>query len=252
METSLSALSDEIATLIARSATSVVAINGRRRSHSSGVHWRQGIIVTAEHSIRRDEEITVTLAGGKSAGASLLGRDPGTDLALLKVEDPGIPTAAIAAGGGPRAGDLALVIGRSPNSGPNASMGIISAVSGPWRTWRGGTLDAYIRLGAAVFAGSSGGAVIDHRGDVAGIATSALSRVAGLAIPASTVNRVVDQILMRERSRTVPGRRAAARSHAGVIPEEVFAPERARHHGSRRRAGRTGRQRRNSGGRHRV
>ena len=74
-------------------------------------------------------------------------------------------------------------------------MGIISAVSGPWRTWRGGNVDAYIRLGATVFAGSSGGAVIDHRGSVTGIATSALSRVAGLSIPASTVNRVVDELL---------------------------------------------------------
>jgi S1-C subfamily serine protease len=156
METSLVALSNELAALAERAAPSVVAVHGRKRTHSSGVHWRQDIIVTAEHSLRRDEDITVSLAGGTTAEAALLGRDPGTDLALLKVEGLAFPPAGIAAGASPRVGDLALVIGRSPNSGPNASMGIISAVSGPWRTWRGGNLDSYIRLGAIVFAGSSG------------------------------------------------------------------------------------------------
>jgi S1-C subfamily serine protease len=195
MDTSLVEFSNELAALAEKTAPSVVAVNGRRRTHSSGVHWRQDLIVTAEHALRRDEDITVDLAGGKSADAALLGRDPGTDIALLRVEGLAVPPAHIAAGAAPRVGDLTLVIGRSPNSGPNASLGIISAVSGPWRTWRGGNLDSYIRLGAAVFAGSSGGAVVDHRGAVTGIATSALSRVAGLAIPASTVNRVVDQIL---------------------------------------------------------
>jgi S1-C subfamily serine protease len=195
MEQSLAAISGELAALAERAALSVVAVNGSRRSHSSGVHWRQDLIVTAEHTLRRDEEITVAMAGGKNAEASLLGRDPGTDIALLKVEGLAIPPATIDAGGALHVGDLTLVIGRSPDSGHNASMGIISAVSGPWRTWRGGSLDAYIRLGATVFAGSSGGAVIDHRGTVTGIATSALSRVAGLAVPASTVSRVVDRLL---------------------------------------------------------
>jgi S1-C subfamily serine protease len=195
METALATLSNELAALAERGASSVVAINARRRSHSSGVHWRQGLVVTAEHSVRRDEAITVLPAGGATLEATLVGRDPGTDLALLKVDGLSAPPATTGPGPSPRVGDIALIIGRSPNSGPNASMGIISAVSGPWRSWRGGNLDAYIRLGAAVFAGSSGGAVIDHRGTVTGIATSALSRVAGLSIPSSTVNRVVDELL---------------------------------------------------------
>ena len=195
MDTTLATLSGQFAALAEQAAPSVVAVNARRRSHSSGVHWRQDLVVTAEHSVRRDEAITVLPAGGAALEATLLGRDPGTDLALLKVDGLSVPPAATGTGPSPRVGDITLVIGRSPNSGPNASMGIISAVSGPWRTWRGGNVDAYIRLGATVFAGSSGGAVIDHRGSVTGIATSALSRVAGLSIPASTVNRVVDELL---------------------------------------------------------
>jgi S1-C subfamily serine protease len=115
-----------------------------------------------------------------------------------------------------RVGDVALVVGRSPNSGPNVSMGIISALSGPWRTWRGGQLDQYLRLDATVFPGSSGGAVIDYRGRVLGIATSALSRIAGLAIPASTVNRVVDFLLERG---SVP------HGYLGVSLQPVRLPE---------------------------
>jgi S1-C subfamily serine protease len=94
-----------------------------------------------------------------------------------------------------KAGELALVVGRSPDSGANASMGIISASSGPWRTWRGGKLDAYIRLDARLFPQSTGGAVVNARGEIIGIATSALSRVAGLAIPIATVKRVTEKLL---------------------------------------------------------
>jgi S1-C subfamily serine protease len=113
-------------------------------------------------------------------------------------------------------GELALVLGRSPDSGPNASLGIISALSGPWRTWRGGQLDQYIRLDATLFPNSSGGAVVDCRGRLLGIATSGLSRIAGLAIPASSVNRVVDALLERGH---VP------RGYIGVGVQPVAIPD---------------------------
>jgi S1-C subfamily serine protease len=216
MESPLVALSNELATLAEKVAPSVVAIHGRRHTPSSGVQWRKDLIVTAEHALRRDEDITITLSKGESTRAKLVGRDAGTDLALLSVD--GLATPAVSPGDASklRVGDLALVVGRSPNSGPNASMGIISAVSGAWRTWRGGELDQYIRLDASIFSGSSGGAVVDFRGNVVGIATSALSRVAGLAIPASTVNRVVDWLLEKG---TVP------RGYIGVGLQSVPVPE---------------------------
>ena len=92
-------------------------------------------------------------------------------------------------------GQVVLAIGRSPDSGVNATMGIMSAVSGPWRSWRGGQIDQYLRLDLTLYPGSSGGAVVDTAGRVLGISTSALSRIAGLAVPVSTVNRVVDELL---------------------------------------------------------
>ncbi len=138
MESSLVTLSNELASLAEKVAPSVVAIHGRRHTPSSGVQWRKDLIVTAEHTLRRDEDISVTISKDESVKARLVGRDPGTDLALLSVDGLSAPAAQPGDASTLRVGDVALVIGRSPNSGPNASMGIISAVSGPWRTWRGG------------------------------------------------------------------------------------------------------------------
>lgn len=197
MALQLAEFSKEIAQLVDRVAPSIVVVHGRRHIPSSGVHWRKNLIVTVEHALRRDEDIAVIDSNGQTHQATLVGRDPGTDIALLKVEELSAPEVNPGGDAASKVGDVSLVVGRSPNSGPNVSVGILSAVSGPWRTWRGGQLDLYIRLGAEVFPGSSGGAVIDFQGRVVGIATSVLSRVAGLAIPTSTINRVVDLLLSR-------------------------------------------------------
>jgi S1-C subfamily serine protease len=197
MQSTLISLSNELAKLVEDFQTYVVAVHARSHYPSSGVHWRPGIIVTADHTIRRDEDIQVTLADGKRVDAVVAGRDTGTDIAALKVEGLESPAAPIGGGDPVKPGELALVLGRSPDSGPNASLGIISAVSGPWRTWRGGQLENYIRLDATLFPNTSGGAVVDLRGRLLGIATSGLSRIAGLAIPAASVNRVVDALVAK-------------------------------------------------------
>jgi S1-C subfamily serine protease len=199
VENAVTNLSNELAKLAQSASPSVVAVHARGRFPSSGVHWRSGVIVTAAHTVRREEEIEITLADRKTAPAQFAGRDPGSDLAALRVEAANLPVADIGGSDSLQVGHLAVVLGRSPNSGPNASLGIVSAVSGPWRTWRSGRLDQYIRLDAMMFPNSSGGAVVDGRGKVVGIATSALSRMAGLAIPTSTVNRIVDVLLQKGR-----------------------------------------------------
>ncbi|HEV3202100.1 MAG TPA: S1C family serine protease [Bryobacteraceae bacterium] len=214
MANELAALSNELAVAVERAGHAVVAVHARPRFSSSGVFWRPGIVVTAEHTIRREEEITVTLPDGKNVPASLAGSDPGTDLAVLKVEAGQAPVKRATAE--PAPGNLALTIGRSEDSGVNATMGIISAVSGPWRTWRGGRLDRYIRLDLTLYPGSSGGLVVNVAGEALGIATSVLSRIAGLAIPASTIDRVADEILARGR---------VARGYLGVGLQPVELPD---------------------------
>ena len=214
MANELAALSNELAAVVEKAGHAVVAVHARPRFGSSGVLWRPGIVITAEHTVRREEEITVTLPSGDNVPASLAGSDSGTDIAVLKVESG--PTPAIQKAGEPVPGNLALTIGRSQDSGVNATMGIISAVSGPWRTWRGGRLDRYIRLDLTLYPGSSGGLVVNTAGEAVGIATSVLSRIAGLAIPASTIDRVVDEILARGR---------VARGYLGVGLQPVELPD---------------------------
>ncbi|HEY2014154.1 MAG TPA: S1C family serine protease [Bryobacteraceae bacterium] len=215
MANELAALSNELAAAVEQAGRSVVAVHARPRFSSSGVFWRPGVIVTAQHTIRREEEITVTLPDGSNAPAVLTGSDPGTDVAVLKVDGAGAP-AGTHATAPPVPGNLALTIGRSEDSGVNATMGIISAVSGSWRTWRGGRLDRYIRLDLTLYPGSSGAVVVNTAGEVIGIATSALSRIAGVAIPASTIDRVVDEILTRGR---------VSRGYLGVGLQPVELPD---------------------------
>jgi S1-C subfamily serine protease len=216
MSNELAAFSNELAAIVERTARTVVAVHARPRFSSSGVLWRPGIVVAAEHTIRREEDIAVTLPDGTNAPATLVGSDPGTDIAVLRVDWGGadsLPRTETE----PKPGHVALAIGRSQDSGPNATLGIISAVSGAWRTWRGGRLDSYIRLDLTVYPGSSGGAVVNGDGHVIGIATSALSRIAALAIPASTIDRVVDEILARGR---------VARGYIGLGLQPVELPDR--------------------------
>ena len=218
METTLNNLSNELAGMVQALSSYVVSVRARRHYPSSGLRWSSDLVVTAAHTIQRDEDISVTGADGRTVDAQFVGRDRGTDLAVLRVEAAGPLRAEVSPADNVKAGELALVLGRSPDSGVNASLGIISAISGAWRTWRGGNLDAYIRLDARLFPNSSGGAVINARGELVGIATSALSRIAGLAIPVSTVKRVTEKLLERG---FVPRGYLGIGVHPVGVPEEL-------------------------------
>lgn len=211
----LESLSNDLAGAVDRAGQSVVAIHARRRIPASGVHWRPGVIVAAHHTIQRDEEITITLADGSSVNASLVGRDPSTDLAVLKVDEAKVPVASLADPSSVRVGSLVLALGRPGNS-VTASLGVISAVGGEWRTWHGGTIDQFVRLDISIYDGFSGGPLIDASGRVLGIDTSGLSRGAALAIPVTTVNRVVDQLLKSGR---------VSRGYLGLGMQAVRLPE---------------------------
>jgi S1-C subfamily serine protease len=219
MENSLIALSIELAATAERAGRSVVAVNARWRNASSGVIWRSGVIVTADHTIRREEEIRVTLPDGRSIPAELAGRDPGTDVAVLKMDTAGDPIARSAAPESLRTGNLLLAIGRSEETGVSAAMGVASNVSGPWHTWRGGKLDRFLRLDIGLYPGVSGAAVVDAEGKLIGIATAGLSRSSLLAIPATTIDRVTDELLRQGH---------IARGYLGVGLQPIPLPEHLR------------------------
>jgi S1-C subfamily serine protease len=210
MSSTLQALSNELAAAVERASAFVVAVHGRADTPSSGVIWRPNLVVTADHTLTRDEDVWVE-AGGKRFEATVAGRDEGTDLALLQMGAPEVPEAERATEF-LRAAAMVLAVGR----GPSVSLGIVSAIGGPWRTWRGGHIDRMIRLDLAIYTGFSGGALIDAQGKVAGVNTSGLARGAAVAVPAATVDRVVEQLLNKGH---------VAKGYLGIGAQPVRIPE---------------------------
>jgi S1-C subfamily serine protease len=191
---SLVALSDATAQLVERAAVSIVSVRGGGRWHLSGIHWRPGVIVTAEEVLERDENIELTLPGGRSVEASLIGRDPTTDVAVLRFQPDGLPTAATAKA--PlRAGEVIFTVGNRDGTALAAS-GIVALAGGAWRSSRGGTIDEFLRLDLTLSPAGEGGALIDAQGRVLGMTVLGPRRRA-LAIPTSTIERAVDQLLAR-------------------------------------------------------
>jgi len=188
-------LSNALARETDRAAASIVAIHTEARGSSSGVVWRAGIVVTAEHSLRRDEEIHVTLPDGRVVPATLVGRDASTDLAVLKCAEAATPVSEISDVSTIKPGNLVLVVGRTRASGPVAALGAVSLVASERRTWVGAALTPYGRLDVGLQPTAVGGAAIDAYGRVIGIATPRFARFGAIAIPASTVNRVADALL---------------------------------------------------------
>jgi S1-C subfamily serine protease len=209
-------LSNNLADAVDSAGKSIVAIHARRHSPSSGVYWKAGVIVTADHTIEREENITVTLPNGQSVPATLAGRDPGTDVAVLKVENANLPAAEIGDASSLKVGHIVLAVARPGEIGLSASWGAVSAVGGSFRTWAGGQIDQLVRPDLTLYPGFSGGPLIDAQGRVVGINTSGLSRSMALTIPAATVTRVAEQLLTTGR---------IARGYLGIAMQSVRLPD---------------------------
>lgn len=195
-ESTLTELSAQLASAVEVAGNSVVAIHARRRIPSSGIVWRDGVVVSASHTVRRDDEITVTLPNGDSAVATIAGRDSATDLIALRVGGAKSYVAPKADSSSLRVGSLVLAVGR-PGRNVTASFGIISAVGEGWRTWQGARIDRVLRLDLSVYDGFSGGPLVDASGAVLGLNNSALARGTPMALPAKAVDRVLDELLER-------------------------------------------------------
>ncbi len=199
MSEALMELSNALAAATERAAIHIVAVHTGPRGSSSGVIWRAGIIVTADHALRSDEEIKVTLPDQRVVSATLVGRDATTDLAVLKCAEAASPVPAFGDAAELAAGHLTLVVGRTRASGPVAALGAVSLAVAERRQWGGATLSPYIRLDVGLQPTAIGGAVVDARGNVVGIATPKFARFGAIAIPAATVNRVADVLLSKGR-----------------------------------------------------
>jgi S1-C subfamily serine protease len=212
MEHVLSNFSTNLADLVEQAGQSAVAIEARHRIGSSGFLWKPGLVVTVEHAIRRDEDIPVILPDGNRASAELVGRDPDTDIAVLRID--GVSSPAFTTAPPPRAGEIVLAVGRH-GPGVLAAMGIVSTAAGPWKTWRGGQLDSLLRLDIGAYPRSSGSAVVDTQGRLAGMLTTGLTRTAPIAIPAATIDRIATELLAHGR---------IARGYLGVGLQPIPLP----------------------------
>ena len=212
----LAALSDGMADAVEKIATSVVRVHGRRRRPASGVVYASNIVLTASHALEREEDLTVGTSDGRTLPARFVGRDPSSDLAALRVEGLDVEAAAPAEGEA-RIGQLALAVG-SPGrgEGPRASLGVVSSVGGPMRTWRGPRLERYIQTDATPYPGFSGGPLVDARGSVLGIMTTGLTRGAALAIPAELAWRV---------AKSLEERGSVRRGYLGILSQPVRLPD---------------------------
>jgi S1-C subfamily serine protease len=190
----LAEFSSQLAGAVEVAAKSLVAIHARRRIPSSGIVWRDGVIVSASHTVRRDGEVTVTLPTGESTPATIVGRDAATDVVALRVTGLTSQVAAKADAQSTRVGSFVLAVGR-PGRSVTASFGVISAVGEGWRTWQGARIDQVLKLDLAIQDGFSGGALVNASGAVVGVNNSALARGAPLALPVAAVDRVLDELL---------------------------------------------------------
>ncbi|HEY6968542.1 MAG TPA: trypsin-like peptidase domain-containing protein [Candidatus Angelobacter sp.] len=208
-------LSNQLAEAAATVGKSVVAVHGRRHP-SSGILWSGDAVVTASHALRRDDDISVVTGPGTNTQARLAGRDPSTDLAVLRLEQPVQGTAARWEDTSKlRVGELVLALGRTWRGNIVASSGVVSGLMGPWRTWRGGELDHFIRPDLTLYPGFSGGPLVNAEGEILGLNTAGLHR-SGIAVPAATVARVAAELLEKGR---------IERPWLGVAMQSVGVPE---------------------------
>jgi S1-C subfamily serine protease len=177
--------SDAMANAVEKASPAVVLVDGRHRFPASGILYAADLVVTADHVLERDEDIRVVLADGKEIAAEVAGRDPSSDLAVLKLAES-VDGAAEAFEGEMRVGEFVLALGRHSTKGIEASLGVVSYINGPVRTHRGGLIERFIRTDATPLPGFSGGALINAQGQIVGINTSGLSHGNLLTLPTTT------------------------------------------------------------------
>ena len=189
----LTALSDGMLQAVTKAGESTVLVNGRHRMPASGIAYAQDLILTADHVVEREEDISVLLSDGSEIAAKVAGRDPGSDLVVLRLDKGGASPAEKPTQEA-QVGQLVLALGRPSPDGIEASLGVVSAIGGPVRTGRGGLLERYLRTDTTPFPGFSGGPLIDTAGRVLGLNTSGLAHGAAITIPAALAWAIADTL----------------------------------------------------------
>ncbi|MCC6569134.1 MAG: trypsin-like peptidase domain-containing protein [Anaerolineales bacterium] len=208
--------SNYLTSAVEKGGESTVIVDARKRYPASGIAYADDLVLTADHVVTR-EDIKVTLPDGKSLAATIAGRDAGSDLALLRLAEKALKPAKTS--NDVKVGQLVLALGRPNTSGAQASWGIVTAITGPARTHRGGLLDEYITTETTPYPGFSGGPLVNTEGEVLGLNTSGLGRGSALTIPAKVAWRIADELAKHG---------SVKRGYLGVRTQPVEIPQAAR------------------------
>ncbi|MGQ0551397.1 MAG: S1C family serine protease [Armatimonadota bacterium] len=195
----LLSISQGLAGIVEAIGPSVVRVEARARVPASGIAWSaDGTVVTADHGVDREEGIQVGLSDGRVLPAHLIGRDPTTDIAVLRVEEGGLTPPEWVEASSIQVGHLGVALAR-PGRSVRANLGIVSAVGEAWRTPAGGEVARYVEVDVSMQAGFSGGPLASVGGKVLGLNTTGLLRRRVVTVPAATLRRVVETLLAHGR-----------------------------------------------------
>jgi S1-C subfamily serine protease len=211
----LSDLSQNLAAAVENAGVGIVRVEARPRLPASGIVWSaDGVIVTAHHIVEEEDNIGIGLPDGRTAKAKLVGRDPTTDLAVLRSDATGLTPRGWADVNSVKVGHIVLALGR-PGQKVMATLGIISALGDSWRTPAGGRLERYLQTDVVMYPGFSGGPLVDANGQFIGLNTSALLRGVSLTVPAATMQQVVQTLLTKGK---------VSRGYLGIGAQPVRLP----------------------------
>jgi S1-C subfamily serine protease len=216
MSNTLREFSNDLSAAVEKGGASTILVDARKRYPASGIAYAEDLVLTADHVVTK-EDIKVGLPDGKTLSATVAGRDPGSDLALLKLAEKALSPAKTS--DDVKVGQLVLALGRPSNAGMQASWGIVTAISGPTRTFRGGMLDEYLQTETTPYPGFSGGPLVNTEGEVLGLNTSGLTRGSSLTIPVKVAWRIAEALAKHG---------SVKRGYLGVRTQPVEIPEAAR------------------------
>jgi S1-C subfamily serine protease len=206
-------LSEAIAARVAAAAPLLASVRGPHGRTLNAIVWRPEIVVTSEQALRERDAYTLALPGGAEIAAAPCGRDPGTNVAILRTAQP-IAASGPTPAADPRVGDLALVLGSGADAGATVQLAVVSELGAPWHSMAGGRIDRLIRLDLRASRASEGGLVIDAAGNTLGMAAAG-PRGQVLVIPAATIARTLDPLIAEGR---------IARGWLGVGLQPVMVP----------------------------
>lgn len=217
MANPLTDFSNQLTAAVEKGGAGTVLVDARKRYPASGIVYEEDLVLTADHVVTREDNLRVTLPDGKSLDATIAGRDPGSDLAVLRLAEKALKPARTSED--VKVGQLVLALGRPNSAGMQASWGIVTAISGPTRTFKGGMLDQYIQTETTPYPGFSGGPLVNTEGEILGLNTSGLTRGSSLTIPVSVAWRVAESLVKHG---------SVKRAYLGVRTQPVEVAESAR------------------------